>query len=221
MKNLRTISQALLTSGFVTALAFSLPTHSQDTPQARSTERTATDYWSDFKHDAGETWQDSKEAFRDGWIESKLETAMLMSDHLNPFKINIDVEDDTAILTGSVDSELVKDHATLVALSIDGIDSVTNKLKVDKNAQRRGAATDDGRRSFTQTMQDAAITADIKTELLRTSEIEGLDIDVDTYNGAVTLSGEVDTPTKRILAEYIARSNENVNSVINKLEVGS
>lgn len=186
---------------------------SNDTPKA-------AEYWKGFKHDTNETWKDSKEAFRDGWLESKLETALILSEHLNPFTIDIEVKGDTAYLTGEVDTEIAKDHATFVAKSVQGIDDVKNGIKVTKDAQRAKAQAAN-ERSFKQTIEDSAITARVKTDLLTNSAVKGLKINVDTLKGVVTLSGEVETDSKRELAGYIAKENNNVVKVINNLQIKS
>lgn len=181
--------------------------------------RTAEQYWKEFKHDSGEAWKDSKHAFRDGWLEGKLETAIIMNEQLNPFEIDIEVNDDTAILEGEVSSGIVKDHAKYVALSVEGIDEVENKLTVNRDAKT--SDSNDNQRTVGRTLKDATITAGVKAELLASPEIKGLQIDVDTRAGEVTLSGEVDSRAKKALAEYIAKDVAGVQEVVNKLEVQS
>ncbi len=180
---------------------------------------TAKEYWSDFKQDANENWDDTQEAFRDGWLESKLETVLVMSPHVNPFKIDIEVDGSTAILEGVVATEVQKDHAELLSLNVDGIDEVTNKIKIDEKVERK--KEEDQKRSFSQVMTDASITASVKTKLLTNGEVSGLEINVDTHQGTVVLSGEVDNSVEKMLAEYIARDDNDVERVINKLHVKS
>jgi osmotically-inducible protein OsmY len=47
--------------------------------------------------------------------------------------------------------------------------------------------------------------------------IDSLAIDVDTTNGRVTLSGNVDTPQHRQRALQVARGVEGVNGVVDRL----
>ncbi|WP_053981476.1 BON domain-containing protein [Marinagarivorans algicola] len=180
---------------------------------------TAKEYWSDFKQDANENWSDTQEAFRDGWLESKLETVLVMSPHVNPFDIDIEVDGSTAILEGVVATEVQKDHAELLSLNVDGIDEVSNKIKIDDKIEYK--KEEPKKRSFSQVMADASITASVKTKLLTNDEVSGLDINVDTHQGTVMLSGEVDNSIEKMLAEYIARDDNNVNKVINEIHVKS
>ena len=64
---------------------------------------------------------------------------------------------------------------------------------------------------------DAVITTRIKTQLLADREIRGLNIDVDTLEGRVTLSGKVRNRDEAARAEAIARDVKGVLSVDSRL----
>ncbi|HVF64749.1 MAG TPA: BON domain-containing protein [Casimicrobiaceae bacterium] len=64
---------------------------------------------------------------------------------------------------------------------------------------------------------DAAITAKVKTALLADPEVKGLQINVDTRDGAVTLAGALDKAANIERAVTLARGVEGVKSVDNKL----
>jgi len=64
---------------------------------------------------------------------------------------------------------------------------------------------------------DAVITTRIKTQLLADREIHGLNIDVDTLEGRVTLSGKVHNRDEAARAEAIARDVKGVLSVESRL----
>ncbi len=66
-------------------------------------------------------------------------------------------------------------------------------------------------------MDDAAITARIKAEILRDPLLNVLDIEVTTTNGVVKLSGTVDSQQSIDRAIATARSFEQVKSVDNAL----
>lgn len=66
---------------------------------------------------------------------------------------------------------------------------------------------------------DAGITARVKARLIEDPEVRGLDIDVHTVNGEVTLSGQVETRELRAEAVKLARRTEGVVSVVDRLEV--
>ena len=64
-----------------------------------------------------------------------------------------------------------------------------------------------------QPVGDGWITAKVKADLLVTEETKGLDINVTTTNGVVTLSGRLDSAAQVEKAVAIARSIKGVKSV--------
>lgn len=184
--------------------------------QAEETRKTAEQYWSEFKQDSEQAWDSSKDAFRDGWIEGKLETALILNEHLNPFEIDIAVDDATATLEGEVSSDIEKELAENVALGIDGIDRVDNQLVVNRELQHE---EEEEGRDFAQYISDVSTTAAIKTEMLASDNIEGMSVDVDTYRDVVTLKGTVKTAAQKDLAEAMVAKRDGVDRVINKLRV--
>lgn len=70
-----------------------------------------------------------------------------------------------------------------------------------------------------QAIDDASITATVKGKYLVDDTLKGLQIDVDTEQGVVKLSGTVQSATAKKLATQIAQSVEGVVSVDNQLTV--
>ncbi|HTF97548.1 MAG TPA: BON domain-containing protein [Cellvibrio sp.] len=185
-------------------------------------KKTASEYWAEFKQDSKQTWKDSKEAFKDGWIESKLETALILNKHLKAREIDIGVDNNVATLSGEVYSDIEKELAENIALGIEGIDSVKNNIAVvSAPTTTTQTANSHQKRSFSQYVADVSTTASIKSELLASKNVEGLPIDVDTYDSVVTLSGEVKTSAQKDLAQAIAAKQNDVKNVINKLRIKS
>lgn len=74
-------------------------------------------------------------------------------------------------------------------------------------------AMDDARDSD-QPIDDTWITTKVKSSLLADSDVSGLDIEVETVNGVVTLSGEVAQQAQIEHATRIAREIEGVTDVV-------
>ena len=68
-------------------------------------------------------------------------------------------------------------------------------------------------------LDDATITAKIKTALLAEPGVKGMAIDVDTSNNVVSLNGSVASDAAKTRAEEIARKVEGVKQVKNNLTV--
>lgn len=68
-------------------------------------------------------------------------------------------------------------------------------------------------------VDDVAITTKVKAKLLDDESVEGLDVNVDSTNGKVTLTGWADSDAEARAAGQLAREVEGVKSVENKLQV--
>ena len=67
--------------------------------------------------------------------------------------------------------------------------------------------------------RDAAITAQVKAAFLVDKDVKGLQVDVDTHDGVVTLSGAADSQPHLEHAAEIARRIDGVKSVENRMTV--
>lgn len=74
-------------------------------------------------------------------------------------------------------------------------------------------------RSIGTKVDDASITSGIKTKFIKDSEIHAFDINVDTYQGVVTLYGNVPSGNAQSRAVALARSVKGVKGVQSKLVV--
>lgn len=70
-------------------------------------------------------------------------------------------------------------------------------------------------------LDDSAITANVKAQMVGAEEVKALNIDVDTVDGVVILSGFVDSADEKSHAAVIAGAVEGVSDVLNDLQVGS
>src|SRR5262245_37584810 len=67
---------------------------------------------------------------------------------------------------------------------------------------------------------DAGITTNVKTKMAADDTVKAYQIDVDTRNGVVTLSGEVESAAAKEQAIQIARQTDGVRDVIDQIHVG-
>jgi osmotically-inducible protein OsmY len=68
-----------------------------------------------------------------------------------------------------------------------------------------------------QKLDDAAVVAKIKAELLKSPDVSGLAVNVDAKKGVVTLSGSARTEAERAKAADIAKRADGVAKVENKI----
>lgn len=151
----------------------------------------------------------------DLWIQSRLAAAYAQSEHLGSLDIGVAVKDGVATLSGVVNNEVEKDLAGEIAKGVEGVRKVENNLRTEPEDR-----TEPSRLSgYMDTVNDAAITAKVKSNLLWNKHTDGLDIDVDTENGVVALTGTVKSAIQRDLAVQIARNASGVRRVVDELTV--
>lgn len=92
--------------------------------------------------------------------------------------------------------------------------------KTEELARDAADATKDAAKKTGAAVTDASLTAAVKTKFLADSQVKGLNIDVDTSNGVVTLNGHVSSQAEASRAMTIARNTDGVKRVINNLKVG-
>jgi osmotically-inducible protein OsmY len=73
-------------------------------------------------------------------------------------------------------------------------------------------------KSVGETIDDVTITTRVKTALLNDPDVAGMKINVDTFKGVVTLSGQVETPAEEQKAMQLARGISGVVDVKSTLQ---
>lgn len=76
-----------------------------------------------------------------------------------------------------------------------------------------------GRESAGQYVDDTTLTTKVKAAILKDEGLKGNQINVETMQGTVQLSGFVDSPQQAARAAELARSVEGVKSVRNSIVV--
>lgn len=149
--------------------------------------------------------------------EGSVWTAFALNRHLNPFAIEVDVENGTALITGTVETSVERDLAEQIALGVDGVSKVDNQLKLDPNYEAKASSEP----NMAQRFDDATLAATVKSKLLWNSNTEGLDINVDAENGKVVLNGSAQTAQAKELAGRLAANTDGVREVSNLLSVSA
>jgi hyperosmotically inducible protein len=93
---------------------------------------------------------------------------------------------------------------------------------IQASAQTRNdPPTDTQKRSAGQTVNDATITARVKSALVGDDLVKARNIDVDTKSGVVWLNGTVASDAEKNKAISLARQVDGVREVQNRLTIGS
>jgi hyperosmotically inducible protein len=108
--------------------------------------------------------------------------------------------------------------STLAVLAVS-----TLALGACNRADREQARTE-GRQATDQAsavVDNAALTTKVKSALLADDTVKGTQINVDSNNGTVKLTGTVDTPEQVRRAEQVAKGVQGVQRVENNLAAGN
>jgi hyperosmotically inducible periplasmic protein len=154
------------------------------------------------------TTKSAGEQVDDTVTTASVKSALIADPVTKAHQIDVEVFKGTVQLNGFVDTAASKTRATEVAKSTKGVTSVRNNLTV-KTTERSGEAVVD----------DGAITTKVKSALAGDPRTKAHQINVETREGAVQLSGFVDTSEAKSTAEELARAVDNVKSVDNELDV--
>jgi hyperosmotically inducible protein len=122
------------------------------------------------------------------------------------------VEQGKAVLTGKVDEKVSKELATEIARGVSGITDVDNQIRVEPNylpSYKKGG--------FGDKIDDASITAAIRSKLQWNKDVDSLGTEVKTQQGRVTLTGRADSQAAKEMANRLAMNTRGVLSVTNNL----
>ncbi|ELQ6108416.1 molecular chaperone OsmY [Cronobacter turicensis] len=147
----------------------------------------------------------------DSAITAKVKAALVDDEQIKSTDISVKTEKSVVTLSGFVESQTQAEEAVKIAKGVEGVASVSDKLHVrdGKDKSVKGYAG------------DAATTSEIKAKLLADDIVPSRNVKVETTDGVVQLSGNVESEKQSQRAESIAKAVDGVKSVKNDLKVKS
>lgn len=150
--------------------------------------------------------------------ETQIWTTYALSPYLRANDIKVSVHNGKATLTGKVEEDVNKDLAKQIALGVSGVKDVDNQIIVQADYIAPARSVE---RGYGEVIDDATITAAVKSKLMWSKHTNGLATDVDTKSGKVTLKGTADSASSKDLAKNLAMNTRGVVSVDNQLVVAT
>jgi len=147
----------------------------------------------------------------DATITGVIKTKLAADGRVKASEINVDTANGIVTLTGNVDGQEAKDAAQRLARDTNGVREVKDMISV-RSGSASGEAPDPSR-TVGERVDDAGITMRVKARLLDDPMVKGLQIDVDTRDTVVFLTGSVGSEAERKQAIDIARTTEGVTNV--------
>ena len=158
----------------------------------------------------------ASQAITDARQETQIWTTYALSPYLRANDLKVAVHNGKATLTGTVEEDVNKDLAKQIAMGVDGVKTVDNQIvvKADYAPPKRTSA-----RGYGEVIDDATITAEVKSKLMWSKHVDSSDTNVDTNMGKVTLRGAADSADAKASAGRLALNTRGVRSVDNQLVI--
>jgi hyperosmotically inducible protein len=153
----------------------------------------------------------------DSVLTGKVKASLAVDTTVHAGQIEVTTQDGVVTLSGNIDSQAEKDRAMEIARSTGGVRSVVDMLAVRTSADTGNAP--DPNRTIGEHVDDAVITAAVKTRLLDDPLVKGLQIDVDTRAGVVFLTGSVGSQAESDRAVELARATDHVKDVKANIDI--
>jgi osmotically-inducible protein OsmY len=149
----------------------------------------------------------------DTWIGLKVKTALLFHRNVSATGTTVEVKDGVVVLTGQASNLAQKELTTEYARDIDNVKAVVNDMTIAKSPAKPDATVGDK-------IDDASITAEVKSSLLSHHSTSSLHTTVSTTDGVVTLGGIAKNAAEKTLVTKLVTDINGVTSVINNMTVG-
>jgi len=148
----------------------------------------------------------------DAWLATKVKTALLFHRNVRATKTDVNVTDGIVILSGEASSLAQKELATEYATDVEGVKAVKNEMTVAKTPAQPNE-------TISEKIDDASITAQIKSSLMSHRSTSAMKTKVSTADGVVTLSGIAKNDAEKSLVTKLVNDINGVKSVINNMTI--
>lgn len=155
----------------------------------------------------------------DAWITMKVKSTLFFHQSVSVMT-EVSTKDGIVTLEGEADNQAQKDLTTEYAKDVDGVKDVKNEMTVSKTPKKADEETmGDKMSDVVENVDDASITALVKSALLYHRSTSGLKTKVETNGGVVTLSGKAKNAAEKELAAKYAGDVHGVKSVNNQMTI--
>jgi hyperosmotically inducible periplasmic protein len=148
----------------------------------------------------------------DGWVSTKVKTTLLFHRNVSASGTDVYVKDGVVSLRGVAKSQAQKELTTEYARDVEGVKEVKNEMTV---------VTSPGKPDETlgEKIDDASITAQVKSSLMSHRSTSALKTKVQTTDGIVTVSGVARNAAEKTLVTKLITDIDGVISVVNNMTI--
>ena len=148
----------------------------------------------------------------DAWISMKVKCALLFHRNVSATGTTVYTKNGIVTLQGEADSMAQKELTAEYAKDIDNVKAVKNDMTIAKTPATPDATIGDK-------IDDASITAQVKSSLLSHHSTSAMHTGVTTTDGVVTLTGIAKNDAEKSLVTKLATDINGVTSVINNMTI--
>lgn len=148
----------------------------------------------------------------DTWIGRKVKLTLLFHRNVNAGKTDVEVKDCIVTLKGEASSIAQKELTAEYASDIEGVKEVKNEMTV-------AAAPEPAERTEAEKVDDASVTAQVKTALSNHRSTSAIKAKVETRNGEVMLTGIAKNAAEKALVTKLVTDIRGVTDVKNQMTV--
>ena len=148
----------------------------------------------------------------DAWITTKVKTALLFHRNVSATGTTVYTKDGIVTLQGEASSLAQKELTTEYAQEVDNVKEVKNDMTIAATPAAPDATVGDK-------IDDASITAEVKSSLMSHRSTSAMHTGVTTMDGVVTLTGTAKNDAEKSLVTKLATDINGVNSVINNMTI--
>ena len=156
----------------------------------------------------------------DAWLITKVKAALLFHRNVNATGTEVLAKDGTVTLRGKAPSMAQKDLTSEYAKDVEGVKKVKNEMTVKTAAMKPGETkTGEKMDAMGETIDDASVTALVKSTLLYHRSTSALKTTVETKDGVVNLEGTAKNAAEKDLATKLVSDVQGVKKVVNNMTV--
>jgi len=148
----------------------------------------------------------------DGWVSTKVKTTLLFHRNVSASGTDVYVKDGVVSLRGVAKSQAQKELTTEYARDVEGVKEVKNEMTVAASP----AKPDE---TLGEKIDDASITAQVKSSLMSHRSTSALKTKVQTTDGVVTVSGVAKNAAEKTLVTKLVTDIDGVISVVNNMTI--
>lgn len=149
----------------------------------------------------------------------RVKAALLEKGGDKALPIQVTIDRSTAILIGEVETKTVQELAKEVALSVDGVDKVENRLRVAGAKKSSEMSAEEAAARQAAELADAKLESSVKIALYKEIGVKARKIEVEASDGVVSLRGTLPDEARKTVALETVENLSSVKSVVDLIKV--